>query len=43
MGGKREKQTKKQTLYNGEQTDGQKKGGGWGMGEIGDGNQGVHL
>ena len=32
---KRERETKKQTLNYGEQTDGHQRGGRWGMGEIG--------
>ena len=36
--GKRERQTKKQTLKHREQTEGYQRGGGWRMGEIGDGD-----
>ena len=35
---KRERQTKKQSLNYREQTDGCLKGGGWGMGELGEGD-----
>ena len=39
----RVRQMEKQTLNYRGQTDGYLRGGGWGMEEIGDGDQGVHL
>ena len=35
---RKNRQTKKQTLNNREQTGGYERGGGWRMGEIGDGD-----
>ena len=40
---KREREIKKQTLNYREHTAGYQRGGGWGMGEIGDGDEGGHL
>ena len=42
-GKKRKRQTKKETLDYREHTEGSQKGGGWRVGEIGDGDKGVHL
>ena len=41
--GVRERKIKKQTLNYEEETDGYQTGGGQGMREMGDGDEGVHL